>query len=153
IGREGYEILINNSLEKARYFADLITAETDFELVSKPELCLLTYRYVPQSVQIAMAKAREIGDIASLTKFNALLDGLTKFVQKTQREQGSSFVSRTRINPENHQLMDIKAVVFRVVLANPLTSHEILQQVLAEQVEIANSETQYLPQLLLLAQS
>lgn len=153
IGREGYEILINNSLEKARYFADLITAEADFELVSKPELCLLTYRYVPQSVQLAMAKARESGDTATLTKFNELLDGLTKFVQKTQREQGTSFVSRTRINPESHQLMNIKAVVFRVVLANPLTTREILQQVLTEQAKIANSETRYLPQLLTLAQS
>ncbi|MCG9730157.1 putative pyridoxal-dependent aspartate 1-decarboxylase [Shewanella sp. Isolate13] len=153
IGREGYEILINNSLEKARYFADLITAEADFELVSKPELCLLTYRYVPQSVQLAMAKAREIGDTETLSKFNQLLDGLTKFVQKTQREQGSSFVSRTRINPESHQLMNIKAVVFRVVLANPLTSHEILQQVLTEQAQIASQDPLYLPQLLALAQN
>ncbi|MCK8044190.1 putative pyridoxal-dependent aspartate 1-decarboxylase [Shewanella sp. 1CM18E] len=153
IGREGYEILINNSLEKARYFADLITAEADFELVSEPELCLLTYRYVPQSVQLAMANARETGDTETLKQFNTLLDGLTKFVQKTQREQGTSFVSRTRINPESHQLMDIKAVVFRVVLANPLTTHEILQQVLTEQTQIANSDTRFLPKLLELAQS
>ncbi|GIU17672.1 pyridoxal-dependent aspartate 1-decarboxylase PanP [Shewanella sp. MBTL60-007] len=153
IGREGYEILINNSLEKARYFADLITAEADFELVSKPELCLLTYRYVPQSVQLAMAKARETGDTATLTQFNELLDGLTKFVQKTQREQGSSFVSRTRINPESHQLMNIKAVVFRVVLANPLTTKEILHQVLTEQALIASQDPLYLPQLLALAQN
>ncbi|GIU44305.1 glutamate decarboxylase [Shewanella sairae] len=152
IGRDGYEILINNSLEKARYFADLIIEEADFELVSQPELCLLTYRYVPRSVQIAMAKARELGDIETLSKFNQLLDGLTKFVQKTQREQGTSFVSRTRINPENHQLMNIKAVVFRVVLANPLTTHEILQQVLAEQAQIASSDTRFLPKLLEMTQ-
>lgn len=152
IGRDGYEILINNSLEKARYFADLINQQQDFELVSKPELCLLTYRYVPQIVQVAMATARANNDIDRLTEFNALLDGLTKFVQKRQREQGTSFVSRTRINPENQQLMDIKAVVFRVVLANPLTSHEILQQVLAEQTVIASQEQVFLPQLLALAQ-
>ena len=152
IGRDGYEILINNSLEKARYFADLINQQQDFELVSKPELCLLTYRYVPQIVQVAMATARANNDIDRLTEFNALLDGLTKFVQKRQREQGTSFVSRTRINPENQQLMDIKAVVFRVVLANPLTSHEILQQVLAEQTVIASQEQVFLPQLIMLAE-
>ncbi|MEZ9197235.1 pyridoxal-dependent aspartate 1-decarboxylase PanP [Shewanella sp. 10N.286.54.B9] len=152
IGRDGYEILINNSLEKARYFANLINQQQDFELVSKPELCLLTYRYVPQNVQIAMATARAKNDVNKLTEFNALLDGLTKFVQKRQREQGTSFVSRTRINPENQQLMNIKAVVFRVVLANPLTSHEILQQVLAEQTVIASQEQVFLPQLLALAQ-
>ena len=151
IGRDGYEILINNSLEKARYFADLINQHQEFELVSKPELCLLTYRYVPQTVQIAMANARANNDVEKLTEFNALLDGLTKFVQKRQREQGTSFVSRTRINPENAQMMDIKAVVFRVVLANPLTTPEILQQVLAEQTVIASQEQHFLPQLLTLA--
>ena len=150
IGRDGYEILINNSLEKARYFADLINQHQEFELVSKPELCLLTYRYVPQTVQIAMANARANNDVEKLTEFNALLDGLTKFVQKRQREQGTSFVSRTRINPENAQMMDIKAVVFRVVLANPLTTPEILQQVLAEQTVIASQEQHFLPQLLTL---
>lgn len=48
IGRDGYEILINNSLEKARRFAQLIHKHDAFELVSEPELCLLTYRYVPK---------------------------------------------------------------------------------------------------------
>lgn len=152
IGRDGYEILINNSLEKARYFADLINQHQDFELVSKPELCLLTYRYVPQKVQIAMANARANNDVDKLSEFNSLLDGLTKFVQKRQREQGTSFVSRTRINPEKAHLMDIKAVVFRVVLANPLTTPEILQQVLTEQKVIASQEQRFLPNLLALAE-
>ncbi|PKG58815.1 pyridoxal-dependent aspartate 1-decarboxylase PanP [Shewanella sp. GutDb-MelDb] len=152
IGRDGYEILINNSLEKAHYFASLINKHTEFELVSKPELCLLTYRYVPQVVQTAMATARANKDVQKLTEFNELLDGLTKFVQKRQREQGTSFVSRTRINPENKQLMEIKAVVFRVVLANPLTTHEILQQVLAEQTVIASQDNTFLPKLMALAQ-
>jgi putative pyridoxal-dependent aspartate 1-decarboxylase len=150
IGREGYEILINNSLEKARYFAQLIKEQEDFELVSEPELCLLTYRYVPKQVQIAMEQARASDDHQGLTEFNELLDGLTEFVQRRQRERGASFVSRTRINPEAG-ILDIKSVVFRVVLANPLTTHEILGQVLCEQAEIANQETEFLPQLLSLA--
>ena len=155
IGRDGYEILINNSLEKARYFAELIKTTDNFELVSEPELCLLTYRYVPQAVQEAMQQARADGDIERLLQFNRLLDGLTKFVQKRQREQGTSFVSRTRINPENnHDLgVDLKSVVFRVVLANPLTTDEILQQVLVEQTQIASQDKKFLPQLLELAAS
>ena len=51
ISRPGYELLINQSIEKAKYFADLIDQHPDFELISQPELCLLTYRYVPQAVQ------------------------------------------------------------------------------------------------------
>ena len=41
IGRKGYEMLIDRSIKKARYFADLIKADEDFELISEPELCLL----------------------------------------------------------------------------------------------------------------
>ena len=151
IGRDGYEILINNSLEKARYFAELIQQQEDFQLVSEPELCLLTYRYVPKSVQLAMQQTRDTGNTEKLIEFNGLLDGLTKFVQKRQREQGTSFVSRTRINPESSSGLNIQSVVFRVVLANPLTTREILQQVLAEQIEIAKQDHKFLPQLLALA--
>ncbi|MCE9685004.1 putative pyridoxal-dependent aspartate 1-decarboxylase [Shewanella sp. AS16] len=148
IGREGYEILINNSLEKARYFADKISQQPDFELVTAPELCLLTYRYVPAQVQRAMTQACAAGDIARLAQFNELLDGLTKFIQKHQREQGKSFVSRTRIQPARYFRQH--TVVFRVVLANPLTSREILDAVLVEQTQIAALDKEFLPKLMAL---
>ncbi|WP_428617832.1 pyridoxal-dependent aspartate 1-decarboxylase PanP [Shewanella sp.] len=148
IGRDGYEILINNSLEKARYFGELIAAQDDFQLASKPELCLLTYRYVPAKVQVTLEKAVQTGDTARVSEINTLLDGLTKFIQKRQREQGKSFVSRTRIIPANNH--GITSVVFRVVLANPLTSKEILQQVLDEQREIAKLDDRFLPKLMAL---
>ena len=48
IGRKGYEMLIDRSIVKARTFAELIKQDEDFELISEPELCLLTYRYVPK---------------------------------------------------------------------------------------------------------
>ena len=51
IGRKGYEMLIDKSLEKARYFAELIKQTEDFELVTEPELCLLTYRCVPEKIK------------------------------------------------------------------------------------------------------
>ncbi|MEZ9058141.1 pyridoxal-dependent aspartate 1-decarboxylase PanP [Vibrio pelagius] len=131
ISRPGYELLIDESIHKARYFADLIKQQSDFELVSEPELCLLTYRYVPESVKLALDKANN----ADRTELNELLNELTKFIQKKQRETGKSFVSRTRLNPEawSHQHI----IVFRVVLANPLTGTEILTSVLEEQREIA----------------
>ncbi|BDM65069.1 glutamate decarboxylase [Shewanella sp. NFH-SH190041] len=150
IGREGYEILINNSLEKARYFAKLIQQHPDFELTSEPELCLLTYRYVPRQVQQAITVVQQTGQHAAMEQLNALLDGLTRFIQKIQREQGKSFVSRTRIPAANYP--DRKTTVLRVVLANPLTTEAILQEVLTEQVMLAGKDTQHLPLLLKLAQ-
>ena len=149
IGRDGYEILINNSLEKARYFAELIKQQDDFQLVSAPELCLLTYRYVPAKVQSLLIQAVLDNDESKVSQINHLLDGLTKFIQKRQREQGKSFVSRTRITPDNN--LGLTSVVFRVVLANPLTSQDILQQVIEEQREIAQQDSVFLPQLLTLS--
>ena len=148
IGREGYEILINNSLEKARYFAQLIKQHSEFELVTEPELCLLTYRYVPLSVQLKLTEAIAINDFEMVARTNELLDGLTQFIQKHQREQGKSFVSRTRIRPARYQRQH--TTVFRVVLANPLTSHEILADVLNEQTQIAQLDNEFYPQLLAL---
>jgi glutamate decarboxylase len=133
ISRPGYELLINQSIEKARYFADLIEKQCDYELVSQPELCLLTYRYVPENVKQALTLASE----SEKNELHDLLNQLTKFVQKKQRETGLSFVSRTQLNPIRWSGRD--TIVFRVVLANPLTSIEVLNNVLDEQREIALS--------------
>lgn len=142
ISRPGYELLINQGIDKANYFADIIDAHPDFELVTRPELCLLTYRYVPTQVQNFLAQA----DVNGHQAVNKLLDKLTKFIQKRQRENGKSFVSRTRIEVQKYQ--GDKVLVFRVVLANPLTSNDILHDILAEQVELAQESHRYLPQLL-----
>ncbi|HHF2916814.1 putative pyridoxal-dependent aspartate 1-decarboxylase [Vibrio sp. VGrn 2] len=131
ISRPGYELLIDQSIEKARYFADLIKQQDDFELVSEPELCLLTYRYLPPFIREALAKAEG----SQKEQLNELINELTQFIQKRQRETGKSFVSRTRLNPDQWQR--VNTIVFRVVLANPLTTKEILSSVLDEQREIA----------------
>ncbi|OCH37580.1 pyridoxal-dependent aspartate 1-decarboxylase PanP [Aliivibrio fischeri] len=141
ISRPGYELLINQSIEKAHYFADLIQQQDDFELITEPELCLLTYRYVPSNVKAALAIATDEQKI----EIYEHLDNLTKYIQKTQRETGKSFVSRTRLTPEAYQHQP--TIVFRVVLANPLTTKEILQNVLIEQREIASSSEISLPLL------
>ncbi|PSV34383.1 putative pyridoxal-dependent aspartate 1-decarboxylase [Photobacterium sp. GB-27] len=141
ISRPGYELLINNSIEKARYFADLIKQQIDFELVTEPELCLLTYRYVPEATQEALLIATDEERETLLE----LLNDLTKFIQKRQRESGKSFVSRTRITPEKWQHKI--TTVFRVVLANPLTTETILQNVLSEQRQLAKESTISLPKI------
>ncbi|WP_217512144.1 pyridoxal-dependent aspartate 1-decarboxylase PanP [Vibrio metschnikovii] len=147
ISRAGYQLLIDQSIEKARYFADLIQSQTDFELVSEPELCLLTYRYAPDNA----IKALTIADEKEKIALNHLLNELTKYIQKKQRETGKSFVSRTQLNPARWQGLD--TLVFRVVLANPLTTRSILHSVLQEQRDIAQTATQLLAQINQLSQS
>jgi glutamate decarboxylase len=134
IGRKGYEMLIDKGIEKARYFAQLIEQDPDFELISKPELCLLTYRYVPVQIKQAIEQADEqerIDIYAALNRFTASM-------QKRQREAGISFVSRTRLTPAQYD--NQPTVVFRVVLANPLTSEHILKSILEEQKALAKTD-------------
>lgn len=142
ISRQGYEMLINQGIERAHYFAELIKQHSHFELVTEPELCLLTYRYVPPVIQNFLNSSTP----EQQEFINECLDKLTKFIQKRQRENGKSFVSRTRIEVMKYQ--GRKTLVFRVVLANPLTSNEILADILEEQCQIAQESERYLPELL-----
>ncbi len=129
LGREGYELLIDQSIDKAQQFASMIEDDDEFELITYPELSLLTYRYVP-----AEAKAL-LSDPAHYRSINELLNRLTKAIQKSQREAGRSFVSRTRF--EVNKYPDDVLTVFRVVIANPLTTVNHLRDILAEQKTIA----------------
>lgn len=130
IGRKGYELLIDLGIERARTFAEMIRRHPDFELTSEPELNILTYRYCPRELQ------KRLPGMSALQRerLNALLDQVNQLLQKLQREAGKTFVSRTRlrVSAQNGQ----ELTVLRVVLANPLTTDEVLAAVLDEQCAI-----------------
>lgn len=130
-GRKGYELLIDRSIEKAKAFADMIDKHPDFELTTSPTLSLLTYRVCPQALQNTLKQV----DDSTRDEMNEKVDSLVVSVQKQQREAGKSFVSRTRLEAPDYPTKCI--TVFRVVLANPLTSHKDLAAILAEQHQIA----------------
>lgn len=135
IGRRGYQLLIDMSFEKSRTFAAMIKKDDAFELVSEPELNILTYRYIPDELKPILA----CGDEEQIAQANALINLLTRRIQKTQRAHGKAFVSRTQLNPVKYFRQPV--VVFRVVLANPLTTVDILKDILEEQKEIAQSDS------------
>ncbi len=150
IGRKGYELLIDKGIATASNFADLIEAAGDFELITRPELNLLTYRYVPARIQ----KLLKAASAERQSAINAELNQLTKQIQKSQRASGISFVSRTRLAPARYNGDTI--TVFRVVLANPLTTPEILTEILKEQKQIASDDelaAEILARIALLIQS
>lgn len=134
IGRKGYELLIDQGIEKAKYFAGVIEANDDFELLVQPQLNILGYRYVPKWVQQWLAKA----DPETVNWINGRLDEITKRIQKGQRAEGKTFVSRTRVCM--HQYASRVVIYFRVVLANPLTTHDVLESILEQQEELAQHE-------------
>lgn len=125
MGRKGYELLIDGGIDRAKRFAAMIEEDEEFELISKPELNLLTYRYVPSELNPNNAPQSQWPDL------NQKLNRLTIRLQKRQREAGQSFVSRTMLTPKKYAGQAIN--VFRVVLANPLTQDEHLRDILAEQ--------------------
>ncbi|RTE85647.1 MULTISPECIES: pyridoxal-dependent aspartate 1-decarboxylase PanP [Gammaproteobacteria] len=131
MGRKGFELLIDTSLDKAKHFAQLIGQQPDFEVITQPELCLLTYRYVPEFLKPALANATA----EQMKALSPTLNSLTRFIQKSQREAGKSFVSRTKLTPAQYH--GEPTVVFRTVLANPLTTEAMLEEVIQEQRDIA----------------
>jgi anthranilate synthase component 2 len=105
----------------------MIKASGEFEVVSEPELNILTYRYVPAAAWAVF----ERGTVAQRAAANDILSALTESIQKTQRARGQTFVSRTRL--ETAAYGGKLLTVLRVVLANPLTTRQILADILAEQ--------------------
>ncbi len=131
MGRHGYEILIDRRIENAKMFAHLISEQKDFEMISDPELNLLTYRFVPENFRQKLEmRSKETKSI------NDYLNRLTIQIQRIQRDAGKTFVSRTQLNVEKYSHQHIN--VFRVVLANPLTEQNVFHLILQEQREIGN---------------
>ena len=131
IGRRGYEFLIDEGVRKARYMAAAIHARPEFELLAEPEINIVNYRFVPVHL-------RERAALDQLTESDALLlDSVNKSLQKTQRQTGRSFVSRTTLNVMRRG-EDRPVVSLRAVLANPLTTESDIDAVLKDQIEIAS---------------
>ena len=99
--------------------------------MATPTLNILVYRYLPPAWQDELQECSP----ERRQELNRQLDRLTIKVQKAQRSAGKSFVSRTRLSPGKYQ--GERITVFRVVLANPLTTIDTLQSVLQEQRELA----------------
>ena len=129
IGRKGYELLIDLGIKRAKSFAEMVRKHPSFELTSTPELNILTYRYCPGSVRQTLIRATD----KQRALINVLLDQVNQMLQKDQREAGKTFVSRTRLRVHKYRG---QVTVLRVVLANPLTTDEILTSVLEEQCTI-----------------
>ncbi|MES2661727.1 MAG: putative pyridoxal-dependent aspartate 1-decarboxylase [Pseudomonadota bacterium] len=132
IGRAGYELLVDYGIHLAQEFNKMIQENENFEIISEPQLNILTYRYRPVRLEKNWPQLNQ----DEKNQANQTLNELTQWIQKTQRSRGRSFVSRTTLKVECYNRQEI--VVFRVVLANPLTTVEILAEILKEQEMLAN---------------
>lgn len=130
MGSKGYGLMIEHGIETAEQFAKMIEKKPLFQLVTRPRLNILTYRLVPPEIQNKLKTA----DIEERQRLDAVLDDINIKIQRTQREAGKSFVSRTRLKffPDDHH----DTVVLRTVIMNPMTTVDILDEILDEQESI-----------------
>ncbi|MBF0303954.1 MAG: aminotransferase class V-fold PLP-dependent enzyme [Desulfamplus sp.] len=138
MGTKGYALMIDHGIETARKFADEIKKRELFELITEPELNILTYRMVPSQIR----KRLETVDKDEKRELNEKIDQINITLQRKQREAGRSFVSRTRMSYKtglNGSEQDDEVVVLRSVIMNPMTNIAVLNEVLDEQEKILKS--------------
>jgi glutamate decarboxylase len=130
MGSKGYALLIEHGIETAKSFAEEIEKRENFQLISPPELNILTYRICPKNVK---EKLLEVNP-EERNWINRRLNKVNRNIQRMQREAGKSFVSRTTLSIKHPIEGDI--VVFRSVIMNPMTNMKILNEILDEQEAI-----------------
>jgi glutamate decarboxylase len=130
MGSRGYALIIDHGIKTAEQFAKEIKTRELFELVIEPELNIVTYRVLPPDLKSKLNKAskNKKNDITNL------LNDININIQRKQREQGKSFVSRTRFILNKNDT--IESVVLRCVIMSPLTDINILKEILNEQEDI-----------------
>ena len=129
IGEKGFGFLVDEGIRKARHMADLIRFRREFELLAEPETNLVVYRYIP-----AKFRKQSGGNIFTETE-NSSINSINERLQKEQRREGKSFVSRTTLQSARYGA-NTPVVALRAVIANPLTSEKDIEAVLDEQAAI-----------------
>ncbi|MBB5609938.1 MULTISPECIES: pyridoxal-dependent decarboxylase [unclassified Janthinobacterium] len=136
LGVSGYTTLLQQAATLSRQLQDLLAWQQDFELLTRSDTFILTYRYVPAHLRQRMAALLESGQIEAATALNQQLNTLTAKLQNRQKAEGHSFVSRTVLEstpypgPTN---------VLRVVMSNVQTRPQHLQAILDEQRAIGQA--------------
>ena len=130
MGTKGYALLINHGIETAAAFAAEIADRKNFQLVTAPELNILTYRLCPPELQQQLTSP----DSQTRQAANERLNSINRNLQRIQREAGWSFVSRTTLKADQDNSESM--VVLRAVIMNPMTTLGILNDILDEQEEI-----------------
>ncbi|WP_397601558.1 aminotransferase class V-fold PLP-dependent enzyme [Silvanigrella sp.] len=151
IGRQGYQTLIDKAIENAFLLSQMAESHQSFEATNKPETSILTYRYLPKSLKIQIKIIYDIWNLKNKDKLekikihfpkiknnfdlvirqlNLFLNEININIQKKQRKDGKSFVSRTTLESiwKSQEIVVLRAVPF-----HPLTNQETFTEILTEQ--------------------
>ncbi|MBW1913840.1 MAG: aminotransferase class V-fold PLP-dependent enzyme [Deltaproteobacteria bacterium] len=148
IGRQGYGLLFREARESTDYMRSILDHCGNFETLNIPELFILNYRFIPETVRdqlaiwkkdISSSEDKDIKKIAAkkTKKSNNLINGLNIKLHRALRMDDTTFVSRTTLESTRYRPQNI--VVLRAVLINPLTNREILNEIVETQNRIGLS--------------
>ena len=153
-GTDGFRVLFDHAYELTSALRGLVEAHGNFEPMNQPELFIFNYRFVPKDVRekieklllkISGVNPEGLGHQARnkwkqrLHHINLLLNDLNIELHKELREDDNTFVSRTMIDAPFYFYQDI--VVLRAITINPLTTPEILKEILDLQNTSARKST------------
>jgi len=132
IGKNGYKLIFEHAHVLQETFAELIEKDTLFELLNKPELFIINYRFVPEELKLKLDELMENPKENSekITSINKIINTINIELHKTIREHDTSFVSRTRL--ESTKYAPRKVVVLRAITVNPNTEQYMLKRILDE---------------------
>jgi len=146
IGRDGYRLLFRQAQEATSTFKRILEESGNFEILNHPDLFILNYRLVPKKIMEKLNEWAERkktlsnnNDRKNLTKkiqkVNSVLNDLNILLQKSIRQDDTTFVSRTILESTPYRPQRI--VVLRAVLINPLINNDILKTIVSTQNKIA----------------
>ncbi|CAA6828358.1 MAG: Unknown protein [uncultured Thiotrichaceae bacterium] len=131
IGRKGYGALFNASIDKAVFVAGIIKSLGCFELLFDPPMNIVNYRYIPESYR------QKVTTNTLCAEDNLHINAINAKIQETQFLQGSTFASKTTLTNTRYG-NECQITVFRVIIANPLTTQADIFEMLENQLMIAN---------------
>lgn len=93
VGTAALSEAIEQNLVCARYLERLIRASDDFEMLAPVELSIFCFRYIPREMRHVLANANETEQL----RINSELDALNERLLVALQQDGSSYLSNTRI--------------------------------------------------------
>jgi glutamate decarboxylase len=146
-GREGFKLIFDHAFKLTSVLRGLVELHCNFEAMNQPELFIFNYRFIPKRVQeklnLLMAKIQnedvsckkkakvKTEYLKKIENINMVLNDLNIELHKAIREQDESFVSRTMIDAPQYFYQH--CVILRAITINPLTTIEILHEIIEKQ--------------------
>ena len=101
-GKQGYNELMEWSIETAQEIAELIQESKEFELMLPPETNIILFRYIPKQFR-TLSEFEE--------KDNQVINRYNERIQRISLNSGKYFVSRTAFQTEDGQCLRVLRLV------------------------------------------